>query len=217
MAGMLSKKYRVLLILLCVVGVVILEGIGVVAGNDEQATKKYETTGDGKMKKIDQAMFLKVPINTEEENACSPFVGDPEWAGVIIQAPEVVLFEKTSISRKDCLNHESFAVVPLCGFYSLPVTGGKTTEPMTIVAEDIKSRKVYRGIVHEEDPNPIVPPPTTAPKDPKMREGVFTESYFNPNLVDFVDIPHVPAVYNVHIEFWGYKSNTVTIELRERK
>jgi hypothetical protein len=44
-----------------------------------------------------------------------------------------------------------------------------------------------------------------------------TIKYFNPNLADFVKLPHESAQYDVHIEYRDYKSNVVAITLVEEK
>lgn len=162
-------------------------------------------------------VFENVPLNTYQENSCSPAVSDPLWHGIIIRAPGKVLFKKGEVVPDETGWYPAFAAIPICGYYSMPVLGDDTVGFLKIVAKDKKTGKVYCGDVYDKDPSPIVPPPESAPVDPKLLEGLFVGGYFNPNLAAFVSLPQESAVYDVHVEFWDHTSNVVTIELEEKK
>lgn len=160
---------------------------------------------------IDQKLFLNVPLNSNDRNPCSPVQDDPNWRGILIQVPLQVKFRPGETVGE----HGSFAAIPICGFYLLSVPAKPVDEPMQLVAVNLASRKTHRGDVIELDPSPSVPPPASTPLSPGDLKGLASGGCFNPNLADFVDIPAEPASYDVHVEFRGFKSNVVTIEIVE--
>ncbi|NJM12151.1 MAG: hypothetical protein HC889_09940 [Synechococcaceae cyanobacterium SM1_2_3] len=48
---------------------------------------------------------------------------------------------------------------------------------------------------------------------PATLKGIAIGSYFNPNLADYVKLPAVLASYAVHVEYGGFQSNAVKIEV----
>lgn len=158
---------------------------------------------------IDQDMFAAVPLNTNDPNACSPANGDPDWRGIRIQAPQKVQLQV----RKGTQLPISMAPIPVCGFSLLDVPPAPVHEAMRLVAKDTRTGAVLAGPIVELDPSPVVPPPRGRPFSAELLKGVAVGSYFNPNLLDFVSLPRAPATYLVHVEFRGFKSNEVTIEV----
>lgn len=163
---------------------------------------------------IDQKLFLKVPLNSNEPNPCSPQQPDPNWRGILIQAPKQVTFK----GSEKVGEYGAFAAIPICGYYFLNVPTEPTDESMRLVAVDRRTGTAYSGDIIELNPSPEEPPPEDEePLSTEEVKGLASGGYFNPNLADFVRLPEEPAVYNVLVEYRGFKSNVVTIALVEEK
>jgi len=159
---------------------------------------------------VDETQFLHVPLNINIQTACSPKPPGPHWRGILIQAPRLVRFRRgTTVG-----NHGAFAAIPVCGYYLLDVPPRPTTKCMRLVAVDNRTCVFYSGEIVELDDNPDDPLPGE-PSPPEKRQGLAAGGFFNPNLADFVGLPVASAIYDVHVEFRGYRSNEVTIELVE--
>lgn len=167
------------------------------------------TAQSGGSMAVDEKQFYQVPLNTRESNPCSPKDPGPKWRGILIQAPKRVVFKRGQEAG------EAFAVIPICGFYTLDLVSLMNGAPMTLIATDKSTQRVYSGAVVEADPSPNDPPPDDEPVDPTALKGLATSSYFNPNLASYVGLPARPAVYEVIVEYGGMQSNKVTIEMVE--
>ncbi|UCE58246.1 MAG: hypothetical protein JSU63_12475 [Phycisphaerales bacterium] len=176
-------------------------------------TSQPGVSKDEEVMAIDQKLFLDVPLNTDEPNPCSPPEPDPDWLGMVIQAPQQVTF-KRGVTVGD---NEAFAAIPICGYMLLEVLSVPEDAEMLLVAVDRRSGKIYRGEVVELDPSPVIPPPPSPPLSDEELEGLASGGYFNPNLADFVPLPQEPGEYHVHVEFGKAKSNEVTIKVVEEK
>ncbi len=161
--------------------------------------------------KTENCRFKKVRMNINEKNSCSPKIDTP-GLGLIINAPKKVKFKKGKLVDE----FGAFAAIPICGYYNVEVVIGKE-EPMKLVAVNRLTKEVYSGDIIVLDESPIVPPPKREPLKPEDVAGMTVGGYINPNLANFVKIPDESAVYDVHIEFRNRKSNSVTIELIEKK
>ena len=164
--------------------------------------------------KIDQKLFLEVPLNSNDRNPCSPPAPAPDWRGIVIQAPEKVTFKRDQTVDE----YGAFAAIPVCGYCQLDVLTEPWPEPMRLFAVDRATGTVYSGDVVELDPSPEKPPPEDEePLTPEEVEGLATGTYFNPNLADFVQLPQKPAIYNIYVEFREVRSNMVAVEIVEAK
>jgi len=162
---------------------------------------------------IDDSMFQEVQLNANKQYPCSPSPPGGDWKGVVIRAPKMVTFK-----QGDAVGASgAFAAIPICG-YSRVSASVEPEKPMRIVAVNSSTGTVYSGEIVELDPSPEAPPPfDEEPLSEEEVAGIDVGMYFNPNLADFVKIPHESARYNVHIEFRQYKSNVVTIDVVEAK
>jgi hypothetical protein len=158
---------------------------------------------------IDQDIFAAVALNSNAPNACSPTNSDPNWRGIRIQAPQKVKLHV----RKGTRLPISMAPIPVCGFSLLDVPATPVNEAMRLVATDARTGAVLQGPIVDLDPSPAIPPPRGRAVSAELLKGVAVGSYFNPNLRDFVALPNEPASYRVQVEFRGFKSNEVTIEI----
>lgn len=158
---------------------------------------------------FEQKLFLDVPLNTNEPNPCSPQNDDRTWRGILIRAPARVKVKRDVLrGRAGVLD-----AIPVCGFLLLNVPAAPIHERIRLFAVDTKTGLELSGDVVDLDPSPYEPPPARPPPSPEKLAGLAVGMYFNPNLIDFVRLPGMPAVYDVHVELRGFRSNVVTIEV----
>lgn len=158
---------------------------------------------------IDSRAFENVPFNTTEQSPCSPPIPGADWRGIVIQTPRRIVF-----TRKNAV---ASLQVPLaiCGFYLVPVPGEPVSTPMQLVAHDRRTGQTYTGEVSARDPSPEVPPPEAPPLTPEELEGLAAGSYFTLNLTEHLQLPAMPATYEVHVEFRDYRSSIVVVQVVE--
>lgn len=160
---------------------------------------------------MDPKEFLDVPLNVNQQHRCSPTHSDPRWRGVLIRAPSVVRFKEGETVG----DYDAFAAIPICGYFHMDIQLGTPPEPMKLIAVDKRTKQVFSGPIIERDSSPDLPPPGELPVTPRQVQGLSGGGYFNPNLADFVELPRASATYDVHVEYRGFRSNVVTIELRK--
>jgi hypothetical protein len=148
--------------------------------------------------------FSKVPVNTFEPNLCSPEEQDPEWRGILIEAPKEVIFSAG----------DSEKYIPVCGYYQLDMDRLKTSQPLKLNVIKQGDDKIFSGFVVEEDPSPSEPEPFPTDSVEEEDEGLVLGSYFNPDLLNFVRIPLITGEYIIFAEYAGMKSNTVNIKIQ---
>jgi hypothetical protein len=158
---------------------------------------------------MDPQEFLSVPLNVNQQHRCSPTNNDPRWRGVLIRAPDRVRFKE----GESVGDFGAFAAIPICGYFHMDIRLNVPPEPMRLVAVDKRTKQVFSGPIIELDPSPDEPPPAELPVTPRQVQGLSGGGYFNPNLANFVDLPHTSATYDVHVELRELRSNVVTIEL----
>lgn len=159
----------------------------------------------------DDKAFDQVPFDTEEQNACSPPDPGFGWRGLKVRAPSQVV-----LPGKDAL--QSVLRIPLCGIYCLDLAKvmQHPGRMMLVVTDDI-SGKTYRGAIVDQDPNPTIPPPRSAPIDPAIYESQAFGSYLNVDVASYVALPLQRARYRVKVEWSGYESNEVSVEVVQRR
>lgn len=146
---------------------------------------------------------------------CSPDMDDPDFRGILLNAPEVVRFspgETNPISG-------AFAPVVVCGAFTFAYTtmglDGDFADSIVIVAVDEKSRVSFRGTmqgVENEEPEPEGIYGELAPED--LADDVIG-GYFNPNLAVILGLPETEADYVVYALLGPFESNRVRISIRE--
>lgn len=157
----------------------------------------------------DQKMFLHVPLNTREQNPCSPLSPGPTWRGVLIRAPIHAKFKSGFTAGE----RHSFAAIPLCGYYLVDLERLRPGVPLRIVAVDQLTQERFEGDVIDKEENLEEPPPEIPAHSASNLEGIAVGSWFNPNLPDYVSLPAVAATYAVHVEYGSYRSNIVEIQV----
>jgi hypothetical protein len=158
---------------------------------------------------MDPKEFLGVPLNVNQQHRCSPTNNDPRWRGVLIRAPSQVRFKEGEVVGE----WGAFAAIPICGYFHVDIRLDASPEPMRLVAVDKRTQKTFSGPIIERDPSPELPPPGALPVTARQIQGLSGGGYFNPNLADFVALPRTSATYDVHVEYRGFSSNVVTLEL----
>jgi hypothetical protein len=165
--------------------------------------------------KIEPKKYENVPINTTEQNNCSPREPmDLDWRGILINAPTKVYFKKDEIVD----DFGAFVQVPVCGYYLLEAEKSDSNENMKIIARNIKNNIKYEGLIFILDYSPEEPPPFDELSFSKEElEGISVGSYFNYNIINFVDLPVEEAKYEVWVNLNNIESNKVIIELLDEK
>ena len=158
--------------------------------------------------------FEGAEFDLMERNSCSPVIDDVDFEGIVIHAPEEVLYEP----GEPVEGSEAFADVRICGTccvdYAFGGLGGDVIEEILLVAVDAATQETYSGKMEP------IPNPEERPDDlgggPVDTEGLLVETYFNPNLAEDLALPERPAEYIVYAVLGEYKSNTVRIRVKER-
>lgn len=176
------------------------------------ACRRQEVAARETSMPTDESIFSKVQLNVNSRNPCSPAKPSATWHGVLINAPRHVRFRPGDAVGET----KAFAAIPICGLSNIHLGDDNLTdEPLTLYAVDKKSGQVYSGAVYVLDPSPVAPLPSDVADKAHSEKlpGQYAGRYFNPNLADFVALPQKSATYDVHVQFRGLKSNTVSIEL----
>ena len=156
--------------------------------------------------------FANVPLNEDIDTACSPAEPtDLRWTGIVINAPARAYLPGHEPVPDDQV---AFGRIPVCGYGLVELLKIEEGVPMRLVAVDSHTGKRFDGPIVE----PLLDHEVPAPEpDWEGREvdltGQAVGGYFNPNLNDFVQLPAVPATYEVFILHGAYESNHVTIEV----
>jgi hypothetical protein len=160
---------------------------------------------------FDDKLFQQVPLDTNEQTACSPTEPGVDWRGVLVRAPSQVILP-------DQRTKDSALIVPLCGLYFVDVVSAlRHPGHRILVVTDDKTGHVYRGEIVKKDPHPTIPPPPSPPLDPALYADQAYGSYFNINVASYVALPLRPARYRVRVEYAGHQSNEVRIAVIERR
>ena len=152
-------------------------------------------------------LFEQVPFNTNKQTACSPTDPGIDWRGLKVRAPsQVVMPEKGAVLKT--------LVVPLCGIYRINLAQAvRYPGPLILVVTDVATGKAYVSPVVDRDPNITIPPPPPPPLDASAFEGMFSSTYFNVDVASYVTLPLRPARYSVKVEWAGYQSNELRIDV----
>lgn len=156
---------------------------------------------------IQPEAFAEVEIGSYEEAACSPARPKGAWSGVIIAAPESV---SAGISEPQ--------VIPVCGFYMLPVLTLMDGAKMRVVARRFDPEEdtvPIEGIVDDEvehdDPEPE--PEPKQPVDRKVLENMKSGSYFNIDAQKYLPIRLTPGEWDLGIAFGEARSEIVRVRI----
>ncbi len=177
--------------------------------------------GDSKSDELEMAdkfsdpAFEEVVEGSYMDYACSPEVEDPDFIGILLNAPEVVTYVPGSSNP---LNG-SFAPVIVCGAYAFKYTtlglNGDFADSIVLVAVDEKSRISYHSTmpgVENAVPEQADPESNLTAED---FAGDIIGGYFNPNLAVILGLPEKEADYIVYALLGPYESNRVRISIKE--
>lgn len=162
---------------------------------------------------LKQCDFLEIE-GERVKNKCSPKIPDPNFFGILINAPSVVSFCQNA---RDPLTGSSLKIV-IAGMYRLKhdTAGlcGKFHSAVLLVAENVHTHEVYTGRMGSfgspareeyrlEDEG-------LTPDD--FKDVVVTE-YFNPDLASVLMLPEIEAEYIVYATLGPYTSNATRIKV----
>jgi hypothetical protein len=147
--------------------------------------------------------FFEIPLNSDEKTTCSPAEKESNWLGILINAP--LSIEKSRL------------IFPVCGYYRLNLTSIINSDPLTIKVRHIETNTEYSGVMVDIDDNPEAPAPIieATEEDVGNYDNTILGSYFNPNILDYVDMPFIGGRYQVVIEYGNQQSNTVYVSIHE--
>ena len=148
-------------------------------------------------------IFHEVEVNSWEENACSPSDPGPEWSGILINGPEKVILS----------NSGSDAIIPVCGYYQLDLIDIYDADPLRINLKLPGSDDFVIGFIVDNDPSPDEPEPFDTEVNREDLADLGTDGYFNPNILDFVNIILIPGRYELFVDFGGHQSNVIAFEI----
>jgi hypothetical protein len=145
--------------------------------------------------------FFDISLNSEERTPCSPAEKPSDWLGVVINAP--LSIDKTK------------SIFPVCGFYRLSLFNMSDSEPLKIWVRHVESGIEYTGFIIDIDDNLEAPMPFTQMPDKKAIQyaSKTLAAYFNPNILDYVEMPFIIGSYQVVIEYGHEKSNMVRVSI----
>lgn len=159
--------------------------------------------------------FAAFDATLMDETPCSPVIDDPDFEGIVLNAPESVAYTP---GDPPVPGSDAFADVRVCGTACVDQAyrglHGRVHEEILLVAVDSATQQTYSGKME-----PIVNPeerPADLGGGPVDTEGLLVESYFNPNLAEVLELPERPAEYLVYAVLGEMKSNTVRIRVERR-
>lgn len=150
-----------------------------------------------------------------DETTCSPVIDDPDFQGLVLNAPEQVVFVP---GEPPIPGSMAFADVRVCGTacfdHGFMGLRGDVIDEILLVAVDSNTQETYSGKMEP------VENPEEKPDDlgggPVETTGLLVETYFNPNLAEVLELPERPAEYIVHAVLGESKSNTVRIRVESK-
>ncbi|MBU3004972.1 hypothetical protein [Paraglaciecola arctica] len=159
------------------------------------------------------ADFKSIELNSDSKNLCSPDIStQSDFIGVAINVPTEVEFEAAKPAEDG-----SFTVIPICGFYQLDLAELSKDSVIQLFAMNVETQQVYRGNLIEEDAGTEEPMPFDEPElQPQDLEGQLLSAYFNPNLVQYVDLPIAEATYKILVQIGQVKSNVVEVKISRK-
>ena len=105
-------------------------------------------------------------------------------------------------------------IIPLCGVYTIN-TGKAIRHPglQVVIVTDEATGQTYRSEILYPEPDRLIPPPRSAPLKAEDFDNQAFGGYLNVNITAHIALPLRPAHYRVKVEWSGYQSNEVTIDV----
>lgn len=161
--------------------------------------------------------FKSVQPNTLLSYECSPDVDDPEFRGIMLNAPETIWYEPNQHN----LFTGGFANIIVCGTYVFDYftnnLNGQFVGSILLVAVDSITHTVYSG--HFDPLNESIPPPDPE-KDLGISRSVLEKrgikGFFNPELSSVLKLPDKEASYHVYATLGEYKSNQIFLNVKKK-
>jgi hypothetical protein len=163
------------------------------------------------------------------KNPCSPGyprdITDVLWNEIVINAPRKIICTNSG----DTL----IPVIPICGAYI--VTSRRESKYYEFSARIFHIKKIneanwFTGKIEDKNLQyefPILPPTYKEDKrqmererieaqnlsDEELDEGQASGNFFNVNLMEYVEMPFEPGIYEIYLSFSGLESNRVKVEI----
>jgi len=152
--------------------------------------------------------YKDIPLGTYDQTPGSPEIPSSTWEGIIISGPERVIPKSGELP-----------ILPICGYYLVPVLKAMDGPPLTVHVGRIDSDLSISGEIVEEGGNePLVPPPPDAPRPSReLFEGVSTGGYFNVDAQKYLQIRLSPGTYQITVSYADATSNPIRIDIAAPK
>lgn len=147
--------------------------------------------------------FERVPLDRFESHALTPQTSDVAFRGIVITAPDRVVYAKGERPR-----------IPVCGFAQMDVPTEPITKAMVLVVVDPHGEE-WPGPITDRSPHPKAERPPSPRLDPATVQGLVGAASFNPDAVVTCAVPARPGSYRLRVEHRGFVSNEVRVELVE--
>lgn len=157
----------------------------------------------------DDAAFAKIELESFEKTACSPTIPD-DAHGLFIAAPKRVVAGPEMR-------------IPVCVALRLDSASAAQAPPhplesMIAILTDPARNVVVSGALRDQGGVPPVvddAPPPDVPEDPDaaLITGATWTSYFNFDLLAYLDVPRVPGSYRLFLTLGTIQSNAVDITI----
>ncbi|NNG24990.1 hypothetical protein [Telluria aromaticivorans] len=193
--------------IICALGLIFIAGCSAVFGqiSMQTASPTAPTLPTRVSAMVNDSLFQEIPLDTSTQNICSPTDPGINWRGISLRAPSrVVLPEKSA--------DDAAFIIPICGLYLVDLEAAfNHPGHQILVATDVTSGDIFKGEIVKYDTDRTIPPPRSRPVKPSKNQAF--GSYFNINAVDYIKLPLVPARYRITVEYAGYQSNEIDIEV----
>ena len=160
----------------------------------------------------DDKLYEQIPFGSDERTACSPEDPGPgfSWRGILVRAPSRVILPSRDAPP-------SAFIIPLCGIYTINL-GKAIRHPglQVLIVTDDATGQTYRGNIVYPEADLLIPPPRSAPLKAEDFDHQAFGGYLNVKIAAHVALPLRPAHYKVKVEWSGYQSNAVSINVVQR-
>jgi hypothetical protein len=171
--------------------------------------------------------FRNVKLGYREggSNSCSPAFRDEMRTinSITINIPQKIIYKIDS--------ENNVPIIPVCAAYMISLRRGykySGISAKTLYIKKIGEKPVYSGEIVDKDESLVMLPPNynlmVKPhrekveeaqrySDDELNEGQASGGYLNINLMEYVEMPFDPGVYEIYLSFSGLESNRMIVEI----
>jgi len=178
----------------------------------------YKIPNDCNFTQVIESGFGRNGSGINQSNSCSPEIMDLNFNGIVINAPNEIIFDTDSTE-----NNQN--AIPLCGTYAHDMgvyidTKKNFINSIIFVVVDTKTNETWSGQIPELQ-NLARKPKSISGDRKKLTleemKGRIIGGYFNPNIFNITSARLYETEYIVYATVGPYKSNAITIKATKRK